>query len=192
MQLHCLRHGVTHGNVEGRFNGTRDETLTDSQARALRQTPFAYADYAAIYSSPLTRCIETARCLRIASWIPEPRLAERNLGIFEGLTADECARTFPDDFATFRRFDADFVIPRGESRAQHLGRLMSWIDDVRGLDRVLAITHGGTIDFLYRLATGRPVHGGDEIFAGANASISIFDVDAHGVRLVDYEMPLGL
>jgi broad specificity phosphatase PhoE len=55
---------------------------------------------------------------------------------------------------------------------------------------VLAITHGGTIDFLYRMATAEPIHGGDEIFAGSNASLSRFEVEYPVLRLLTFAVSL--
>lgn len=38
----------------------------------------------------------------------------------------------------------------------------------------MAVTYGGTMDFLTRLESGIEIHGGDEIYGGPNASISTF------------------
>jgi broad specificity phosphatase PhoE len=108
------------------------------------------------------------------------------------LTPGECQRQFPTEYASFQVFDADFVIPGGESRGQHWARVSDWILDVSSTHReVLAITHGGTIDFLYRLGTGQPLHGGSQVFSGENASLSIFEVRWPDVQLVNYSSPLG-
>jgi len=58
--------------------------------------------------------------------------------------------------------------------------------------RVLAITHGGTIDFLYRLAVGIAMHGSERIYSGGNATLAIFDVDWPNVRLIDFDAPLDV
>src|SRR5262249_40906406 len=122
-------------------------------------------------------------------------------GIFEGLTADECRTRFASEFARFVTFDADFVVPGGESRAQHLQRIVVWLRDVAiefgggvgaASHRVLAITHGGTIDFLYRAAIGVPLHGGQRIHSGEHATLAIFEGDWPNVRLVDFDAPLDI
>jgi broad specificity phosphatase PhoE len=190
MELWLVRHGLTALNVEGRFNGWREDSLLAEQADRLRSTRLELRRFDAIYCSALTRCIETARCLGIGSFRSEPRIAERKLGVFEGLTAVECRERFADDFAQFIVFDAEYRIPGGESRAENLERVMSWLREVGALRSVLAITHGGTIDFLYRLATGHPLHGGTEIFSGSSASVSEFEVDLPQVRLLGFDRPL--
>jgi hypothetical protein len=58
---------------------------------------------------------------------------------------------------------------------------------VRLRQRAIAITHGGTVNFLYRLDTGRPVHRGTQIFASENATLSIFEID---IRLVGFNLRL--
>jgi broad specificity phosphatase PhoE len=87
---------------------------------------------------------------------------------------------------------ADFVIPGGESRAQHLERVVSWLREVsEGHRNVLAVTHGGTIDFLFRLGTGRPLHGGDQVFAGPPAALSVFAVSWPTVEVLMHGRPLA-
>ena len=55
---------------------------------------------------------------------------------------------------------------------------------------VLAVTHGGTIYFLCRFGTGGVVHGGDEVFAGPNAALSVFEVSWPAVSVVEHRVLL--
>ena len=186
MQLTCLRHGLTPLNAAHRFNGTIQEGITPQQRVTLEAVSFDDSAFDIVYSSHLVRCIETARALKIKPWIVDPRLAERNLGVFEGLTAAECSERYHDAWNSFLRLDADFKIPSGESRAEHLGRVLAWLEDAARHESVLAITHGGTIDFLYRLGTDQPLHGGTGIFGGENASLTSFTVELPEVTLENY------
>lgn len=188
--IDCLRHGVTEANLAGRFNGAGDEPLSGTQRGRLLEIAFDWTPYDAIFASPLRRAVETAECLRIPKWTLEPRIAERDFGIFEGLTPEECERRFPEAYAAFRVIDADFVVPNGESRAQNLSRVLDWVQDLATYRRVLAITHGGTIDFLYRLGSGLPLHGGNGIYASENASMSTFAVEWPAVRMITYGVRL--
>jgi broad specificity phosphatase PhoE len=190
MRLDLLRHGITASNDAARFNGWRDDGLTRAQRRRLASVRFEWRHYDVVYCSPLARCVETAACLGVETYRPEPRIVERGLGIFEGLTAEECRARHPDEFVRFLEFDADYRIPDGESRADNLERVTSWLEEASRFERVLAITHGGTIDFVFRLATGHTLHGGERIFAGANAALSEFEVEWPAVRLVEFARPL--
>jgi probable phosphoglycerate mutase len=190
MRLDLLRHGITALNDELRFNGWRDDALTPAQCASLARVRFDWRQYEVVYCSPLARCVETARCLRVGTYRTEPRISERNLGIFEGLTPQECRARHEHDFLRFLEFDADYRIPEGESRAENLARVLDWLEEARRFERVLAITHGGTIDFLFRIATGHSLHGGAEIFSGANAAMSEFEIEWPTVRLVEFARAL--
>ncbi len=186
----CLRHGVTPLNARGVFSGVGDESLTESQRRDLERVDFYATAFDAVYCSPVSRCKETAQYLRLPPHIEEPRLAERRFGIFEGLTVDQCRRRYPTEFEAFQRLDADYIIPGGESRAEHLGRVVEWLHEVSIHPHVLAVTHGGPIDCLFRLGTDGVVHGGDQVFAGPNAAVSVFEVSWPVVSVVEHGVPL--
>ena len=176
MKVSCLRHGATALNARGVFSGLGSESLLEEQRLSLERVRLEADHYDAIYCSPAVRCKETAHSLRLSSFVEDPRLAERRFGIFDGLTAEQCRLAHPEEFGAFQRFDAEYVIPGGESRAQHFGRVEQWLVEVSKYEDVLAITHGGTVDFLFRLGTGQPLHGGNEIFSGPNAALSVFEV----------------
>lgn len=191
LELHLVRHGLTPLNAAGVFSGWGDEGLTPLQEEQLLALDFDAGSYDAVYTSPAFRCRETARCLGLSEWVEDPRIAERHFGVFDGLTVARVRETYPEEFARFRALDADFVIPGGESRAQHLMRVRAWLADITDAERVLAITHGGVIDFLYRIGSGLPLHGGDTVFAGSNAALSVFEMRGGEVcRVVEHARPL--
>lgn len=193
MNVFCIRHGVTYENARGIFCGHGGGGLTTEQREQLCSLDFAVSRFDAIYCSPAPRCRETALCLGALAFVEDGRLAERDFGIFDGHTPEHCRRAFPDHYAAFRRLDGDFVIPMGESRAQHLDRVMEWLREVSAIhESVLAFTHGGIVDFFFRLGSGLELHGGSEVFAGPNAAISEFEVvwprvsvNSHGRLLAD-------
>ena len=192
MIVDCIRHGATASNLANRFSASLDEALTSEEDARLRVIRFDGSSYNQIFVSPLRRCVQTAECLGLSAWVTEPRIAERGLGIFAGLTPEECASRHGAAFEAFLAFDSDYTIPEGESRGAHLARVLSWMEQIAqsGAARVLAITHGGTIDFLYRMAMAQPIHGGDDIFGGSNATLSRFEVEYPALRLVTFAVPL--
>jgi len=191
MLLDVIRHGATATNSAGRFN-TDAEHLLPSELHRLRAVTSPLGDYDLIFVSPLRRCIETAEALGLTRFETDARLRERHFGIFAGLTPSECMASFPMAFGAFARFDAAFAPDGGESRAQHVARIWAWLEDVcrRSPARALAITHGGTLDFLYRQATGRDLHGGSQIYAGDNAALSSFRVEWPQIELIGFSQPL--
>ena len=105
MILHCLRHGASVANLAHRFN-PEDDPLDKSAIAALRSVGPLTGAYDRIYVSPLPRAVQTAEHLNLAGWTLEPRITERRLGVFAGLTAAECearhSQAF-DDFGDSRR-----------------------------------------------------------------------------------------
>jgi broad specificity phosphatase PhoE len=193
MILHCIRHGLTPSNLAGRFNDSEEESIDASAVDLLKTLAVGAEAYDRVYVSPMRRCIETARHLGLSGWTLEPRIAERGLGVFQGLTPNECQSLYAEPFDAFQRLDAEPAIPEGESRGAHLVRVKDWLEEMSraGLKRVLAVTHGGVIDFLYRMSGGHPIHGGERIFGGENLALSSFEVVWPRVRLITFSEPLG-
>lgn len=95
--LYLIRHGLTQANLEHRLLGTTDLPLTE-EGRA--QLPYL-ADYFcavpvdAVYSSPLIRAAETAKCIAQAKGLETvflPQLKERDCGRYEGFPVQDMIR----------------------------------------------------------------------------------------------------
>jgi alpha-ribazole phosphatase len=150
MQLLVCRHVrpvLPEATVEGLCYGSTDLAVDDAQARAqaaLWQQGFA-AD--AVYSSPLTRCVLSARAWASAVGKPcaiEARLTELDFGAWEGQRWDAIARTELDAWvADF----AHYAPGSGESLAALFARvdgLLAEFQRVHGAGAKLAlITHAG-------------------------------------------------
>jgi probable phosphoglycerate mutase len=191
MELHIIRHGVTTANESGILQGWTDSSLLPEQVTFLQSIALDVTQYDAIYASDLGRCAQTCSALRLPGVIVDQRLRERHFGVFEDLYFSECKAQYPDVFAQFETLSSEHQVPDGETRTEHFERLSSWIKSVQSCDRVLAVSHGGTVDFLYRLGTGRNLHGGEELFAGRNAARSGFRVDWPEVELISFNEHLG-
>ena len=184
MELHLLRHGATTGNVGGVFEGRTGGTLTDAQVLALKSLAFDSTPYDAIYTSQLARW-------GIDAPLIDSRLAERDLGIFDGHTTSACETSFPVEFGKFREFSEDFFIPQGESRSTHVERVLSWLADALSHESVLAVTSGGTIDFIYRMSTHTALHGGKRIYGSRNVALSAFEIRWPDIRLLSFDAVLS-
>ncbi len=151
--LSLYRHGRTRANEEGIYIGTTDYSLTDEGCAELsgKSDRYEYPRVQRVYSSPLSRCTETAEILfpETELYIAED-LRELNFGIFEGKTAIELVGR--EDYRTWLKGGApDVRPPEGESA----GELC--IRSYRALNRILmdmmendfshcaAITHAGVI-----------------------------------------------
>ena len=182
-ELVLIRHGETDWNREGRMQGQLDVDLNPtgrSQAQALARR-FAGESFAALYSSDLIRAYDTAALIaaqsrhRIAM---DPRLRERHLGVFQGLTRGEAEQRFPDDFGYYLAGDAERSIPHGESKSQRHRRTLEVLGDIarrHSSCRVVVVTHGGILDSLLRHALGIPLEG-PRPFRMPNTAVNTFRI----------------
>ena len=151
--LSLYRHGRTRANDEGIYIGSTDYPLTDEGSAELsgKTDRYEYPRVQRVYSSPLSRCLETAEILfpETPLYIAED-LRELNFGLFEGKKASELVGR--EDYRTWLKGGApDIRPPEGES-AEEL-----CIRSYRALNRILmdmmendfshcaAITHAGVI-----------------------------------------------
>lgn len=172
--LVVVRHGATDWSDAGRFNGWSDVSLNErgrGQAAALRDH-LRPQSFAGVWSSDLSRAVETARH---AFGEPErdERLRELDFGALEGKRWGELSGEVQRALVGFDRFEA----PGGESVLALRTRLSSFVHRLGG-GRHLVFTHGGVIRCLLRdLASDDHVGPGGlavvELPAGARLHIHV-------------------
>ena len=150
--LILLRHGETEWNAERRLQGHRD---IDLNATGRRQAAEAAPSIAAltpevVLSSDLSRAQVTATTVAERLGLPvttDQRLRETGLGLWEGLTWQDAATGWPDEWAAWRSTSAHTRPPGGESRWEVAARAAAVVDDLdaSGHLRALLVAHGGTI-----------------------------------------------
>jgi probable phosphoglycerate mutase len=159
-KVYLARHGETEWNRMGRWQGHTDVLLSDSgraQARALAER-LRVVGFGRILSSDLARARETAEIVARTIGIPAPALdrdlRERAFGLFEGLTRDECAARFPDEWALYRA-DPTRIPPGGEPHDQVVTRMaMAVRRGASDAAPILMISHGGSIRALLAHVSG--------------------------------------
>lgn len=153
MILYLARHGETDFNEEGRYQGQRESDLTPRgriQAERLADALEAFTPQR-IISSPLSRCLETARPLATRLKLPievSHDLIEIAHGMWEGRLREEIER---DDAPTMRawRSQPDTVqFDGGETLAMVDARWKHFVHSLRGELTTVVVTH----DVLLRLA----------------------------------------
>jgi probable phosphoglycerate mutase len=152
-----VRHAPTAWTAEGRIQGRADPPLSpEGRARAAQwRLPADLARLAAEgrlgwAASPLRRAVETAALLGGTAPRLDPRLAERDFGVWTGRLLAEAAEAGPEAGWAARP-------PAGESLAEVLARARAWLDDLgtaEGPETWVAVTHGGVIRALVAAATG--------------------------------------
>lgn len=155
-RIWLIRHGQTDFNIQHRWQGHMDTPLNPAghaEARHLA-AHFRDAPFTAIYTSDLARATQTAAPLAAAlglTPIPDARLREIKLGVFEGLTSDEIEARHPDQLAGWQSADLTFTPAGGESRLDVRQRALAALADITtngDHTDIAIITHGGTIRLL--------------------------------------------
>jgi probable phosphoglycerate mutase len=180
MILYCVRHGESTYNVEGRLQGQSDTHLSPLGLKHAAAVADALGGFEidAIYSSPLSRAMETARPLAEKLKLPiaiDDRLKEIDIGIFQNCLASELADRFPQEAARWRTQDPDFRIPDGESRRDLMQRAQAAFEEIHATDRrqVVVVAHGGVLAAALKALIGVPAERNP--FTLYNGSISMLD-----------------
>lgn len=186
-----VRHGETAWNTVRRIQGHLDLPLNANgiaQARALAAS-LKDETFAALYSSDLERARHTAEAVGHVLRLPArllPALRERNFGVFQGLTSEECAQRYAAAHSRMLAREPDFAMPGGESLTVFRRRVLDAVSDLaRRHDgtQVLVATHGGVLDMLYRRATGQPLEAPRKCEL-PNAALNWIEVDGEDWALL--------
>lgn len=155
MQLYLIRHGATKGNIEKRYVGRTDESLTDEAVVQLQE--YARQNHELLYSmemvvvSPLKRCRQTADIL-----FPERQqlviedFRECDFGEFEYCNFQEL-----DGHPAYQQFIdslGESGFPGGEDRETFQKRCVTGLEGVMQellkrakVEKLAFVVHGGTI-----------------------------------------------
>ena len=190
----CLvRHGETDWNSARRIQGQIDIDINargEAQARAVAEGLQAQR-FAAIYSSDLRRAWDTARIATAGLGLavsPAPTLRERHFGVLQGLTMDEAVLRFPDIHRQHlaRSLHSDYR--GGETLAGFAQRVVDGLAEMavcHAGQTVLAFTHGGVLDIVYRAATGRALEAPRD-FLLPNAAVNWLEHSEGHLRLISW------
>ncbi|MGI3781186.1 MAG: histidine phosphatase family protein, partial [Janthinobacterium lividum] len=156
-----LRHGRTSWNADGRFQGQADPPL-DAMGRAQASDVAALIgalEPDVIVSSDQQRALQTAQPLARLTGLDvraEPRLRERGLGHWEGLTRAEVAEQFPDELADWLA-GRDVSRRGGEDLAAVVERTTAVVAGLGDVGLAVLVTHSATASALLTALLGVPV-----------------------------------
>ena len=185
MNLILIRHAESTANSEGRWQGRADFPLSESgrsqAGRLLVRLEREEYTPTHIYSSPLSRVLETAQIassnweLPIEQW---DDLMEHDVGSFSGLTWAELEERFPETLREFnetRNFD---IIEGAETLGEIRARARRVVDLLvrrhDNDDRVLVFSHGGILTWIIAQLLGTDRIWGISV---RNTAIFEFSVD---------------
>ncbi|MFN3546907.1 MAG: histidine phosphatase family protein [Mesorhizobium sp.] len=168
--LFLVRHGRTAWNEEGRFQGLTDLPLSpagraDAEANAKRlarhlaSVGMGHAPVRLV-SSPLARCLETARILAGPLGLPETQvdtdelLVEAGFGHWEGLTTHEVKARFPDERRARKADRWNFAPVGGRSYADLQARMKLFTHNLATDALPIVVTHSGNLRVMMGMLLG--------------------------------------
>jgi broad specificity phosphatase PhoE len=151
-----IRHGQTHANAVGCWEGWSDSALTPlgwAQARTVANRLAAKCGkIVTIYTSPLQRALQTATAIGATLGLQPVSvegLKEINFGELDGISLKEMEACHPALFVRWQdRTDMEFQWPGGERRADFFRRAARACDYILSLhpnDSVVIVTHDGVL-----------------------------------------------
>ena len=155
-RVYLIRHGATELSAEDRFAGSIDVLLSETgrrQARLLGER-LAKDRICAVYSSPMTRTVNTAELIAEPHGIAVTRvdeLREIDHGRWEGRTRAEVASEFHEEYERWEHDPYTFAPMGGESglqvTARALPRLLKLVEQHQSMPFVI-VSHKATIRLL--------------------------------------------
>jgi probable phosphoglycerate mutase len=152
-RLLLVRHGATAATEEDRFSGSTDAGLSEQgrwQAARLGDR-LSTQNIAAVYSSPLSRALDTARIIaghcRLEP-VARDGLREIGHGHWEGLKREDVERQFGSEYAAWEADPFTFAPAGGESGLAVLARALPAIREIATAHpgrQVLVVSHKATL-----------------------------------------------
>lgn len=182
-RLYLVRHGATQLTAEDRFSGEIGVDLSDEgrwQAGLLGER-LQREGMTAVYCSPLSRTLETARIIAARCGL-EPvtvdALREIRHGRWEGLARREVEARFAAEYAAWSEDPFTFAPEGGESGVSVLARALPAIREIVTRHpgaRVLVVSHKATIRILLSSLLGVDPRGYRDRLDQAPACLNVLD-----------------
>jgi alpha-ribazole phosphatase len=165
-RLWLIRHGEPAAEARRRCYGALDVGLSEhGRAQMSEVAVYLRSDPpTAIYASPRSRALESARILAAAHFCPVeviPDLREIDFGDFEGLTYDEIAARYPNLYRRWMETPTEVEFPNGEAFAEMRARVLRAVDAIRCTSAgqtAAIVSHGGVNRILIAQALQMPDH----------------------------------
>lgn len=162
VRILLARHGETHFNVEGRWQGQADSPLTERGLAQARELGRALADepIGAVYSSDLGRALLTAGEVAAPHGLAvrtDQRLREIDTGGFTGKGAAEIDIAYPGQRQVWATTPAAMRLPGGESLAEAQARPLAFFAErmpEHASETVVVISHGALVQTILVAAMG--------------------------------------
>lgn len=182
-RLLLVRHGATSATEEDRFSGSSGAELSDEgrwQAERLGER-LASLKITAIYASPLSRALNTARIIGARCGL-EPilrdGLREIGHGHWEGMKRGDVEKAFPDEFNSWEADPFTFAPPDGESGVAVLARALPVVREIvmaHPGGHVLVVSHKATLRLVLSSLLGFDARGYRDRLDQSPACLNVVD-----------------
>lgn len=203
MKIYLVRHGETVWNKELRYQGHTDIHLSElgiEQSRALAGRIAQLAGPGTpIFTSDLKRAHQSASAISEATGASVTTLTglrEAFFGAWEGMSFDEIARSYPQEWEQWRKDPAAAEVPGAEDRNTFKQRVLAATEKITQLvaeapvmtsndggspsqSQAVVVTHGGVIKTIIANALGLGFDSYWKIRVD-NCSLSIIDIYDQG------------
>ena len=155
--IYFLRHCKTYHNADNLICGQSESKLVEHPI-VLNDFIFPKGDVK-IFSSPSSRCLETANLLSLSidnntKIIRDARLLERNMGDWEGEFKDAIITKNPNMFIQ-GCFIPQYTPPNGETFAAFRDRLQFFYDElINNVGTIVISSHNQSLKMLYCILLG--------------------------------------
>lgn len=194
-RLHLIRHGATTLSAEDRFAGAVDVPLSDegrAQAARLGER-LATTKLGAVYASPLSRTMETARLVGGPQGLeprPEAGLKEIAHGHWESMRRQEVEQKYKAEYDAWEEDPFTYAPPEGETGLAVMARALPVIREIvlrHPGENVAVVSHKATIRLLLSSLLGFDARGYRDRLDQAPACLNIVDFkDPVRARLMLY------
>jgi broad specificity phosphatase PhoE len=182
-RLYLIRHGATDATEEGRFSGSSGVELSEQgrwQASRLGER-LAHQDICAVYSSPLSRALDTARIVAAACGLEvatRDGLREIGHGRWEGRTRDDVEAMYADEYAAWEADPFTFAPEGGESGVAVLARALPVIREIVTAhvdQQVVVVSHKATLRLILSSLLGFDARGYRDRLDQSPACVNVVD-----------------
>lgn len=199
VEIFVARHGQNIDNANGILNGHRDLPLTENGRQHAYKLGQGIIDlgltFDAIYSSPLSRALETAQIAAKVAGLPEPQvldgLIERDFGVMTGVPRTEIKKLYGSNTLTVGDVNYFFDGEGVETFPEAMRRAKKTIKTIRSRHkkgRVLVVCHSDIGKMIYAVATRTKWREALEHFHFGNGDL--IDVNGNGeVHTIKLEEP---
>jgi broad specificity phosphatase PhoE len=182
-RLYLVRHGATQMTAEDRFSGAIGAELSSEGQQQAARLGERVRDYgiAAVYASPLSRSVDTARIIAGECGVTpilRDEFREISHGPWEGLTRREVEERFPEDYAAWESDPFTFAPAGAESGVAVLARALPAVREIVTSHEgqcVLAVSHKATIRLVLCSLLGIDARGYRDRLDQSPACLNVLD-----------------